>query len=86
MKLFIEVPESYYKFALKCSESNCASFAESIIAQGITVEKERPTGEWVKEFADLYYCSRCRSEPFGDNHYHYCPNCGAKMKGETNNG
>lgn len=41
----------------------------------------RPIGEWVEELPSVYYCSRCKSEPFGDNLYHYCPNCGAKMKG-----
>lgn len=40
-----------------------------------------PTGEWIEELPSVYYCSRCRSEPFGDNYYNYCPNCGAKMKG-----
>lgn len=52
-----------------------------LIEEAPTLE-ERPTGEWIEELPNVYYCSRCRSEPFGDNYYNYCPNCGARMKGE----
>ena len=50
---------------------------------------DRPTGEWVD--IDNYYrmatCSRCHKvtmfEKWGEytKPYHYCPNCGARMKG-----
>lgn len=57
------------------------------IVNAPTIE-ERPTGEWVEHSYGLFYereCSNCGSlvtyiEDFG--FYSYCPNCGAKMKGE----
>lgn len=58
-----------------------SSYKELQALRKFKKDNERPTGEWVEELPSLYYCSRCRSEPFGDNLYHYCPNCGAKMKG-----
>lgn len=52
---------------------------------------DRPTGEWVD--IDNYYrmatCSRCHKvtmfEKWGEytRSYNYCPNCGAKMGGDT---
>ena len=42
---------------------------------------ERRTGEWILGINTYYKCSSCQY-PFGKKHYNYCPNCGAKMKGE----
>lgn len=50
---------------------------------------DRPTGEWVKRqiigYVSFAYCSECgepiihgRTSPL----WSYCPNCGAKMRGE----
>lgn len=47
-------------------------------------------GRWVQCFEDWRKqiegdkCSACNFEHYGCsiNHYHYCPNCGAKMYGE----
>ena len=40
-------------------------------------------GEWImldpKNFIEM--CSRCRYTAYTVNRPHYCPNCGAKMKG-----
>lgn len=86
MKLLIEIPEEimetkeYARYVGACSGELVKALENGIEFTG------RPTGEWVEELPSLYYCSRCRSEPFGDKLYHYCPNCGARMKGETKNG
>lgn len=53
------------------------------------IEMDRPHGEWINHFDDLFpaessiECSVCHEEqPLGidDN---YCPNCGARMKGAS---
>ena len=66
-------------------------------APTIDPENLRPQGEWVKSEDDYYglniiKCSLCREEwcfEVDDDvealNYHYCPNCGAKMKGAENN-
>ena len=60
----------------------------------IDPESLRPQGEWLKREDDycsltIIKCSLCREEwcfevdaDAGILNYHYCPNCGAKMKGE----
>ena len=52
------------------------------------IDPERPWGEWKQCFEDWRHqiegdkCSACGFEHYGAtiSHYHYCPNCGAKMK------
>ena len=55
---------------------------------------ERPHGEWVEviDYSDEYEkrwhyeCSKCRNIPYygGDiGTLHFCPNCGADMRGDT---
>ena len=52
-----------------------------------TIE-ERKEGEWEKdkEARIAYRCTACGGMQFWSviqtGRYHYCPNCGAKMKGE----
>ena len=51
-----------------------------------SVQPIRPKGEWIldKEHSytfGIYKCSNCQS--FGSaKHYHFCPNCGADMRGD----
>ena len=41
-------------------------------------------GRWEEEFKDIYVCSECnRAQKYTSN---YCPECGAKMEKEGNNG
>lgn len=45
-------------------------------------------GEWVHEFGGYVNCSECGASPLldGEREYvetNYCPNCGAKMDGES---
>lgn len=58
----------------------------------ITAADVRPVvhGEWIECFEDFRQqiagdkCSACGFEHYGTNisHYHFCPNCGADMRGE----
>ena len=50
--------------------------------QGVEVTKQ---AEW-KINSDGYYpyCSNCKNEPPGREMTVFCPNCGAKMKGDNN--
>ena len=65
------------------------SIADHLIANGVTV---REKGEWVQCFEDWRCqiegdkCSACGFEHYGCsiNHFHFCPNCGADMRGEEN--
>lgn len=48
---------------------------------------DRPSGEWVNEWKDIdggrmygACCSVCHT--IGHSGYNYCPNCGARMKGD----
>ena len=52
------------------------------------IEPERPKGEWIKDNSGNRFCSECGSCAL----YHeigtqiesrFCPNCGAKMRGEN---
>ena len=51
---------------------------------------DRPQGEWIEQ-DDCWQCSECGDEfvleigvkPI-DARMHYCPNCGARMKGVAN--
>lgn len=52
-----------------------------------TIE-ERKEGHWIKHIDDLFpadstiECSVCHEEQYTTIDDNYCPNCGAKMKGE----
>ena len=58
---------------------------ESIDAQPtIDPESLRARGKWVICSDGYYpYCSKCKEEPKGGNMTSYCPNCGAKMDGDS---
>ena len=73
--------------------SHCERLAETIYNAGYRKQSE---GEWIDEphFAQrglkgkYYVCSKCNvcvptivELPL--NMWHYCPNCGAKMRGDT---
>lgn len=43
---------------------------------------ERPTGEWI-DMPFAHQCTNCyKGTVFISHEYAFCPNCGAKMKGE----
>ena len=46
---------------------------------------ERPQGKWVIDAQGYYHCNKCnRIKQQSDNNY--CANCGADMRGNTNEG
>ena len=51
------------------------------------VLSERPQGEWLHPYkSDIACeCSNCHRQMPITNYYHFCPNCGVKMKKETEN-
>lgn len=70
--------------------------AKDLVANGVTVrdaenidpESLRPQGEWVWKPPNGWACSNCGEwglmiDNRGIAKSNYCPNCGAKMKGET---
>jgi hypothetical protein len=68
----------------KCDDtSGCIveDFAEDIYNAGY---RSRAEGEWIKyPHNSGIYCSLCKHKRrYRDIHDAYCPNCGAKMKGE----
>lgn len=84
------------EFAERVKESNNSDYIEppnwndavSIVGSMPSVSADRPSGEWLQIDMDLsgffyqgYYCSEC-------HHVYrikcnYCPNCGARMDGDT---
>lgn len=56
------------------------------IEEAPTIEPSRPQGEWERipySFAGGYRCSICGEKRL-ENHFNYCPYCGARMKGANN--
>ena len=50
----------------------------------IDPESLRARGKWLICSDGYYpYCSECKKEPKGGNMTSYCPNCGAKMEGDS---
>ena len=56
-----------------------------VIAKAPTIEAEPVRrGRWIFENigqpSEHCVCSECRAQVDGDEAWHYCPNCGAKME------
>ena len=59
----------------------------------IETELKRKTGQWIQDESGDYKCSECggREDQFiygtenwyGDGESNFCPNCGARMDGES---
>lgn len=62
------------------SKISSEDVADSLYNAGYRKHRE---GEWKKMYdkAPRYVCTSC-SHLYNNKEYKYCPNCGAKMKGE----
>lgn len=93
MQLIIDIPENVYKY-LKQEWVNIPE-DDSVINQimhGIlygTPIEERPQSEWYYNYQNGWHCSICHTSVKdmptvnGKADFHFCPNCGAKMKHDT---
>ena len=56
-------------------------YVENLPAADVTPVRH---GRWIdaREYCGDYMCSNCESL-YGTNKFNYCPNCGAKMEGES---
>lgn len=91
----IEAMKDMYKAAEKWGKeasddiikARAESCMASLIEMKLRIEKlpsaqpERKTGQWIKIHWKAYRCSECnRASEYSTD---YCPNCGARMKGEA---
>lgn len=73
-----------------CGAANAYEHASDLLDDMPTVE--RPHGEWIEQrdnYGEPYYeCSACKDSFITlegtpkENHYNFCPNCGASMQKE----
>ena len=60
---------------------------EEIVSEMLSVEQqEQKTGHWIVHPKGIYahlVCDKCLSRAPYDCQANYCPNCGAKMTGES---
>lgn len=56
-----------------------------IIDEQPTIEPERKTGRWIHKELNHFCCDQCKTlfvVLIGTEELHFCPNCGADMRGE----
>ena len=81
----IDLPLCNLKTCRYCFDGNCTDKIKYEQCEYTLTKEERPHGEWVldKEFSfifNIYECSKCRFN--GSKRWHFCPNCGADMRGD----
>lgn len=75
--------EDFCENRCKCNTQACDK-SECAIWRAPTADVEEVThGEWVKYKPVHYECSMC-GKKVGGSVSNYCPDCGADMRGETN--
>jgi hypothetical protein len=69
--------------AYECYPKSASEETKVAIDMAIEALADRPTGEWIEEdeYGDLWVCDQCGFA--SEFNYHFCPNCGAKMRGEN---
>ena len=90
----IKAMEQRYKDILRIFKRKVKDGEKAIVLDMIGCIKslpsaDRPQGEWIEQ-EDCWQCSECGDEyvlevgvkPI-DARMHYCPNCGARMKGAS---
>ena len=69
-----------------CKNHKCLSLESKhcyeALNKAIEALENQKTGNWIEYKTDKlnFLCSKCHF--FSNKNYKYCPNCGAKMKGE----
>lgn len=83
------IHEAVCEYAVDNYEFICADYIdkkslENPYGNSTKVLSERPQGEWLHPYkSDIACeCSNCHRQMPIANYYHYCPQCGAKMKFE----
>ena len=78
---------------LKTALISCRDLGRRSCEAVVKVIDEQPTieavpvvyAEWTRKRTVLHdgelYCTRCKCDSPKDEHWEFCPNCGAKMKG-----
>ena len=89
MRLIIDIPDTVYEAYKEWHRQGVSNVEQSLIALAMPYE-ERPKGEWTDLLTDGRHigwiaCSVCGQEPPNESNLRtkFCPNCGAKMKGDT---
>jgi len=83
-RVYEEIPLKYFNGSLKTM-----SFVRELIEEAPTISPDevRGVGEWLNDVGEFGFpeipCSVCGYKS-GHNGFKYCPNCGARMKGDTN--
>lgn len=83
--------EDYDKWAEDIKKQNKSIVCIPCDAEVVSADADRPHGEWIEKYYDAddrgpshYVCSECRNvwnKAFIPFTWHYCPSCGARMKG-----
>ena len=80
--------EKVWDVDCRCGYVQVVDRADIETAPTIDPEDLRPKGEWVRPTKidgrtfNVPHCSACGGVPCGvDEHTHFCPNCGADMRG-----
>ena len=89
VELVIKIDEQTYNNFVRNGYSRADVIAmHTAIVNGTPLEEapeNQKTGHWIKEWYINHYeyvCSECDCGE--DSQTHYCPSCGAKMEGESN--
>lgn len=86
----LEICETEYQKRLRmfdyCGDTAACNIGGEIKALPTAdVEPKRESATWVRYSTTMMACSRCGRHT-ARHRFEYCPHCGAKMDGETENG
>lgn len=79
-----EMAEDLWRNTLIHSDELCEEVAEYLYTAGYRKQSE---GKWkLGKSGCMYFCSSCgyAAHPREEEEWNFCPNCGARMKGDTN--
>lgn len=76
MKIIIDISDELYNYIKSIPYH---TLLEERVVSGIPLEQEK-VGHW-EDSSNGWMCSECKTDHMIDTKY--CPNCGARMEGET---